>query len=448
MKKWISVFIVFALAAVFFAGMAEAGSAYTFILAWGSGGSSSGQFNNPYGVAVDGSGNVYVADTGNNRIQKFTSGGAYVTQWGTAGSGNGQFSNPYGVAVDGSGNVYVSETINNRIQKFTSSGVWLTRWGSSGSGNGQFSSPHGVAVDGSGNIYVADSSNNRIQVFDSTGAYVTQWGSGGSGNGQFNSPRGVAVDSSGKVYVADSGNKRIQVFSVSGALSATVYYNGSPLQNAYMYLQNGAALPPLQQYYQKAAYIYGPSSSSGVISASVPAGTYYVMIIKRAGGSSYMGPPLPGDYVWFNLGAITIGTNTYLGTVNATVYGGSTSLTISGTVKGQSGKALAGWAVKATAVPCESGNWGYAHSFNECGVSKYPAWTDSNGNYTITLTNSGTYYVYASPRLNFANTNYPGGYPTCTAGVGCEACGDYFYYNCPVNVSSPVTGQNIVVPGY
>ncbi|MDA8170603.1 MAG: hypothetical protein M0Z48_02090 [Nitrospiraceae bacterium] len=68
MKKWISVFIVFALAAVFFAGMAEAGSAYTFILAWGSGGSSSGQFNNPYGVAVDGSGNVYVADTGNNRI--------------------------------------------------------------------------------------------------------------------------------------------------------------------------------------------------------------------------------------------------------------------------------------------------------------------------------------------------------------------------------------------
>ncbi|MDA8170602.1 MAG: hypothetical protein M0Z48_02085 [Nitrospiraceae bacterium] len=281
---------------------------------------------------------------------------------------------------------------------------------------------------------------------------MTQWGSGGSGNGQFNSPRGVAVDSSGKVYVADSGNKRIQVFSVSGALSATVYYNGSPLQNAYMYLQNGAALPPLQQYYQKAAYIYGPSSSSGVISASVPAGTYYVMIIKRAGGSSYMSPPLPGDYVWFNLGAITIGTNTYLGTVNATVYGGSTSLTISGTVKGQSGTVLAGWAVKATTSPCFS----IPRHTGSCPGPVYAAQalTDSNGNYTVKLQSAGTYYFYAYTSFSYAGAcsqrcRYPGGYPTCTTTVGQYNSGSSYYFNCPKTVaSSGLTGVNFSVPGY
>ncbi|MEZ4519617.1 MAG: hypothetical protein R3C44_23235 [Chloroflexota bacterium] len=120
---------------------------------------------------MDGSGNVYVADTNNNRIQKFDSAGTFITKWGanggdgTSGSGDGQFKGPYGVAVDGSGNVYVADLINNRIQKFDSTGTYLLQWGSNGTGNGQFDSPIGVAVDGSGNVYVADSVNNRIQKF-------------------------------------------------------------------------------------------------------------------------------------------------------------------------------------------------------------------------------------------------------------------------------------------
>jgi DNA-binding beta-propeller fold protein YncE len=210
-----------ALLAVVLAGVlipAVAGAqTYNYLYKWGTLGAADGQFNSPQGVAVDGSGHVYVADTGNNRIQKFTSSGGFVTKWGTVGPGNGQFSNPAGVAVDDSGNVYVADTNNNRIQKFTSSGGFVTKWGTLGSGNGQFNAPMGVAVDASGNVYVADAWCYRIQRFTSSGGYLTQWGRRGSGDGQFSFPRGVAVDTSGNVYVADWENRRIQKFTSDGA---------------------------------------------------------------------------------------------------------------------------------------------------------------------------------------------------------------------------------------
>src|SRR5205823_1205028 len=82
--------------------------------------------------------------------------GAFLTTWGSAGSGDGQFAYPGGVAVDGSGNVFVADTGNDRVQKFTNTGTFLTKWGSPGTGDGQFSLPEGVAVDGSGNVFVTD----------------------------------------------------------------------------------------------------------------------------------------------------------------------------------------------------------------------------------------------------------------------------------------------------
>jgi streptogramin lyase len=173
----------------------------TYKAQWGSDGSGDGQLSGPRGIAVDGSGNVYVADWGNNRIQKFNASGAYLTQWGGSGTGDGQFDRPYGVAVDSSGNVYATDIYNNRIQKFSSSGTYLTQWNS----DGQLNGPRGIAVDASGNVYVADLNNNRIQKFNSNGAYLTQWGASGSGDGQFDSPTNLAVDVYGNVYVSNCG---------------------------------------------------------------------------------------------------------------------------------------------------------------------------------------------------------------------------------------------------
>ncbi|MGD0280779.1 MAG: 6-bladed beta-propeller [Dissulfurispiraceae bacterium] len=192
-------------------------SSGTYISQWGGYGTGNGQFYYPSGVAVDNSGNVYVADTYNNRIQKFNSSDAYVSQWGSYGTGNGQFNQTRNIGVDGSSNVYVVDLYNNRIQKFDSYGTYITQWGTTGTSNGQFSYPSGVAVDSSGYVYVSDSGNNHIEKFSSGGTYITQWGSSGTGNGQFNNPWGVAVDSSGNVYVADYNNNRVQKFSSSGA---------------------------------------------------------------------------------------------------------------------------------------------------------------------------------------------------------------------------------------
>jgi DNA-binding beta-propeller fold protein YncE len=183
-------------------------------------------FSNPSGVAVDGSGNIYVADTGNNRIQKLT--GDSAKQWGgTAGSGNQQFNFPWGVAVnDPAGLVYVADMLNNRIQKLTTSGAYMATFANS---SDSFYLPKGVAVDGAGNVYVADTNNNRIQKFDSNGVLLGQWGKAnnnpGTGAGEFSNPNGVAVDLMGTIYVADTGNKRIQKFMTRGAIWSDLVTN-------------------------------------------------------------------------------------------------------------------------------------------------------------------------------------------------------------------------------
>ena len=188
----------------------------TFITKWGESGSAADKFTSPSGIATDSSGNVYVTDTLNNRIQKFSSNGTFITKWGEKGKDQSEFSFPYGIATDSSGNVYVADTFNNRIQKFSSNGTFITKWGESGSVAGKFSSPYGIAIDSSGNVYVADTKNNRIQKFSSNGTYITKWGEFGKDQSEFYSPSGIATDSSGNVYVADTKNNRIQKFSSNG----------------------------------------------------------------------------------------------------------------------------------------------------------------------------------------------------------------------------------------
>jgi DNA-binding beta-propeller fold protein YncE len=200
-------------------------SSGVFITKFGGGGTGDGQFGFPFGVAVDAAGNVYVADHSGgvpktDRVQKFkpTLGGyAYDDQWGVTGPEPGQFKEPADVATDSSGNVYVSDRNNHRIQKFDSEGFFLTAWGSMGSGDGQLAFPEGIATDSAGNVYVADRGNNRVQKFSSNGAFITKFGSTGAGDGQFLQPNDVTVDAAGNVYVADTGNDRIQKFAETGA---------------------------------------------------------------------------------------------------------------------------------------------------------------------------------------------------------------------------------------
>ncbi|MDH5296480.1 MAG: 6-bladed beta-propeller, partial [Nitrospirota bacterium] len=199
-----------------------------YIMKLGSRGNGEGQFNAPWGVAVDRvRGYLYVVDSANFRIQKFDETGEFIMQWGSFGNGDGQFYFARGIAVDQTdGTVYVVDMGNHRIQKFdTSSNVLpqlLTKWGGGiGPGHassaqaqepGQFRSPWGVTVDEAGDVFVSDTGNQRIQKFDRDGNFITQWGGFGSQEGQFNFPYGLGVDSRGHVYAVDSGNMRVQQF--------------------------------------------------------------------------------------------------------------------------------------------------------------------------------------------------------------------------------------------
>jgi hypothetical protein len=203
-------------------------SSGNFITKWGSYGTGNGQFKLSWGVAIDSSGNVYVSDLSNNRIQKFDSSGNFLTKWGSNGSGDGQFNFPREITIDFNNNVYVADSNNHRIQKFDSSGNFLTKWGSNGTGNGQFKYARGVATDSNNNVYITDTNNNRIQKFDSSGNFITKWGSSGSGDGQFDFSVEVTTDSNNNVYVADSYNNRLQKFSYD--LQAP--FNGSLLINS------------------------------------------------------------------------------------------------------------------------------------------------------------------------------------------------------------------------
>ncbi|MBW8060449.1 MAG: hypothetical protein FVQ78_09035 [Solirubrobacterales bacterium] len=191
-------------------------SEYKYIRKFGSKGSGDGQFEFPSGSAVDPEGNVWVADSENNRVQEFSPSGEYIRQFGSKGSGNGQFEFPSGTAVDPGGNVWVVDAFNNRVQEFSPSGEYIRQFGSKGSGNGQFKTPISIAIDPEGNIWVTDTYNRRVQEFSPSGEYIRQFGSEGSGDGQFKFPSGIAIDPGGNIWVTDRWVNRVQKFSPTG----------------------------------------------------------------------------------------------------------------------------------------------------------------------------------------------------------------------------------------
>ncbi len=190
---------------------------YVFAGQWKIAGPPGSVISYPTGIAVDVAGNVYVVESWNGEVQKFTSEGALLRRWGEPGAGDGQFETPEKIAVDGDGFVYVVDGGNHRVQKFTPDGAFILKWGSEGAGDGQFRSPVGVAAAG-GVVYVTDGRNNRVQKFSASGGFLGAWGEYGAGPGQFNGPMGVAIDpADGTVLVADCQNHRIQRFSPDGA---------------------------------------------------------------------------------------------------------------------------------------------------------------------------------------------------------------------------------------
>jgi sugar lactone lactonase YvrE len=194
------------------------------------------QFNGPYNVAIDSSDNLYVTDTNNNRIRKITSTGVVTTVAGSgvAGAANGigtaaQFNLPFGITVDSSGNLYISDTWNHLIRKITPNGTVTTFAGSvagfaDGTGtSAMFNAPGGITVDALGNVYVADISNQRIRKITSSGVVTTIAGAGTIGfadntsalQALFNQPFGISTDSAGNLYVADTSNSRIRKLTPS-----------------------------------------------------------------------------------------------------------------------------------------------------------------------------------------------------------------------------------------
>jgi hypothetical protein len=205
----------------------------TLLAVWGSTGSGTGQFNFAHHLAVTSTGTVYVGDLLNNRVQRFSSSGAFLNAWSRPSAD--------GVAIAPDGSVYV--TGNNLIARYSATGTFMSSWGTAGSGNGQFSSPVDVAVnafsgsgafllafgtlgtgpgqwnspgrpclDPDGSLIVPDQGNHRIQVYTQAGEFRLTWGSHGAAPGQFDHPTCVASDASGNLYVMDKGNARVQKF--------------------------------------------------------------------------------------------------------------------------------------------------------------------------------------------------------------------------------------------
>lgn len=273
----------------------------------GDGGpATSAQLSFPSGVAVDTAGNLYIADNGDNRIRMVNSASIISTIAGNGGpgySGDGgsatqaELNQPAGVAIDGSGNLYITDIANLRLRKVSAAGIITTlAGGGTGDGGlavfGLLNTPWGIARDSAGNTYIADSGNNRVRKVAASGIITTVAGvgtTGYSGDGgpgvsaQLNAPAGLALDTSGNLYIADTHNYRVRRLDTSGNIT-TVAGNGSygytgdgdPAVNAQFGAPWGLAVDSLGNLYiSDAGYgVIRKVNASGIISTVAGSGTY------------------------------------------------------------------------------------------------------------------------------------------------------------------------------
>jgi sugar lactone lactonase YvrE len=240
-------------------GFAQSGTMITLAGTGSSGYNSDGgaatlaQLNTPYGVTVDSAGNIFIADGANHRIRKVSSSGVITTVAGNGSSGYSgdggpamaaQLSTPFGIAVDSTGNLFIADTYNHCIREVSSSGDITTvagngSYGFSGDGgaatSAQLNYPFGVAVDAAGNLYIADTDNHRIRKV-SSGVITTVAGNGSFGfsgdsglatSAKLNWPNGIAVDPAGNLYIGDTSNNRIRKVTTLGIINTIAGNGGS-----------------------------------------------------------------------------------------------------------------------------------------------------------------------------------------------------------------------------
>jgi sugar lactone lactonase YvrE len=191
---------------------------------FGSEGTGNGQFSEPWGIAIAATGSIWVSDARFYRVEEFSASGQYIRQqhgasWG--GAGNGEFWHPTGISISGDGNVWVVDCRNNRLQQLSPAGEYISQFGTKGAGEAQYNEPTAIAIREGGDLLVADTLNNRVEETTQAGEYVTQYGTAGGGSGQFSLPEGIAVGRGGVEYVADTGNRRVQRWSQPAVAEAT-----------------------------------------------------------------------------------------------------------------------------------------------------------------------------------------------------------------------------------
>ena len=204
---------------------------HPYVLEWGEFGiTKDGQFLRPQHLAADDEENIYVADTGNAKIQKFSSDGKFLLSFGVRGAENGEFGSPVGIATH-ENNIYVVDSHLNSIKKFDSDGNFILKWGEEGSEDGKFSSPRGIEIDSEGVVYVVDTKNYRIQKFTTDGEFLSSFGSYGTTDERLRAPEDVTIYEN-NIYVSDPRNYKIIKFTSDGIFLKSFDYNmgGFPIR--------------------------------------------------------------------------------------------------------------------------------------------------------------------------------------------------------------------------
>ncbi|MBM3933554.1 MAG: hypothetical protein FJ319_04515 [SAR202 cluster bacterium] len=197
----------------------------------------------PSGIAYSKDDKVYVADEFLNKVLIFAPerfvpfpdyipGGEHIGEWGIAGGAPGELNAPVGINFDANNDLYVVDSRNHRVQKFSSDGKYIRSFGSEGTGPGQLKKPWGLTIDRAGDVYVADWGNNRVQKFTADGKHIATFGSTAEDGGDLNHPSDVAVDADGDVYVTDWGNRRVQIYEKNGDIIGALYGDASTFSKA------------------------------------------------------------------------------------------------------------------------------------------------------------------------------------------------------------------------